>query len=262
MTLKFVICGLEHSGTTLMSDIFRQVNGLDSGFEVGVLLGDSPQNFPEIQPFYNHMIEGWKIEEDILKKICSTESFDEFYDKLRVNSNVIAAEDNNIFDKTPRYFIDIYSCYEKVKVPFIGMYKDPRSLVYSDYKRRGSSEDFTSWYENYKKPKLRYLRNVYTNSYLKWHQNEAKAESSDKAIMCVSLEDICLNTRQTLEKIFDHVDCEFNLEYLLLNNLRYENTRQPQISSRIPFEYLEGLTKEQMLLIQKDFESLDDWFYN
>lgn len=258
MTIKFIICGLEHSGTTLLSDIFRQVEGLSSGFEVGVLLGKSPKDFPNIQPFYDNMRVGWKIEPDTLKQICNTDNFADFYDKLKTNSGVIKPEIKSIFDKTPRYFTDIYGCYEKAKVPIVGLYKDPRSLVYSDYKRGGKDKDFYSWYENYKEGKLRYLNSTYNNSYLKWKNN---FNNTQNKILCISLEEICLNTRETLEKIFSCVGYKFNLDYLLLKNLRYQHTRQPQISSRIPFEYIECLTKEQKVLIQKDFAVLEDWFY-
>ena len=51
--LRFIICGPEHSGTTLISDIFRQVPGLDSGFEVGVLLADTPVSSRLLSRFMN-----------------------------------------------------------------------------------------------------------------------------------------------------------------------------------------------------------------
>ncbi|MBE9043859.1 sulfotransferase [Pleurocapsales cyanobacterium LEGE 10410] len=261
MTIKFVICGLEHSGTTLISDIFRQTNNVDSGFEIGVLLGKSPRDFPQIQPFYKHMVSGWQIESDTLKKICDTDSFSNFYAQLKLNSKAISPKVDCIFDKTPRYFLDVYKNYEKVKVPFICMYKDPRSVVYSDYKRSGKPEDFISWYENYKTPKIGYLKDVYTNSYIKWKERESQSFNNTKDIMCVSLENVCLNTRETMEKIFNHVGYEFDIKYLMLENLKYENTRQPQISSRIPFEYLNGFNKEQNALIEQDFALLEDWFY-
>lgn len=260
MALKFVICGLEHSGTTLLSDIFRQVDGLDSGFEVGVLLGKSPQDFPNIQPFYDNMPGGWKIKTDVLNKICHTDSFETFYDRLQSNSQEINPQAKYIFDKTPRYFLDLYNCYEKVKVPFIALYKDPRSLVYSDYKR-SQSDDFYTWYEKYKVPKLRYLNNIYNNSYLKWKKKQPEGLKNKQNILCFRLEDICLNSRETMETIFSHVNYQFEIKYLMLKNLRYQHTRQPQISSRIPFEYLENLEQKQINLIEKDFESLKDWFY-
>ena len=49
--LAFVICGVEHSGTTLISEIFRQVPMLDSGFETGVLLSETPSQFLQEMPF-------------------------------------------------------------------------------------------------------------------------------------------------------------------------------------------------------------------
>ena len=259
MVLKFVICGLEHSGTTLLSDIFRQAPELDSGFEVGVLLGKSPKEFPNGQPFYKNMLSGWQMTEDNLAAICNTSSFSEFYSSLEKKSQVLKSTTKNIFDKTPRYFTRIFQCYEKVKVPFIVTYKDPRSLVFSDFKRTGKGKEFTTWYEDYKKPKLRYLENIYKNSYVPLKKQHKENKSSN--IVCVSLEEICLNARQTMDSLFCHVGVEFNIEYLLLKNLRYTHTRQPEISSRIPLEYIDTFTKQQQKIIENDFSLMADWFY-
>ena len=35
MAIDFLVCGVEHSGTTLVSDLFRQIPHCESGFEVG-----------------------------------------------------------------------------------------------------------------------------------------------------------------------------------------------------------------------------------
>lgn len=259
MTLKFVICGLEHSGTTLLSDIFRQIPELDSGFEVGVLLGASPKEFPEIHPFYANMLSGWKISEDHLKAICDTESFPDFYAGLQQKSEVLSPQANDIFDKTPRYFQKIFECQEKAKVPFVATYKDPRSIVFSDFKRTGKGKAFEEWYEVYKKPKIQYLSSIYRNSYIPW--KEGLEPEKVQQILCLSLEEICLNTRETLEKIFLHVGQGFRLQYILLKNLRYHHTRVPEISSRIPFEYLDVFNTKQLALIGEDFGELKDWFY-
>ena len=259
MALIFIICGLEHSGTTLLSDIFRQVTELDSGFEVGALLGDSPKEFPNLQPFYKNMLDGWKIEEFDLSNICNTDSFSDFYFGLQKKSKVLKPATKNIFDKTPRYFLNLFDCYEKIQSPFIATYKDPRSIVFSDFKRTGKGTDFQSWYEQYKNPKLQYMKNVYQNNYLPWKEHIRRKQSSN--ILCISLEDICLNTKETMDLIFSHVGLNFKLEYLLLKDLRYSFTRQPEISSRIPFEYLEKLTKSQLRSIENDFAEFSDWFY-
>ena len=40
-----IITGLEHSGTTVLSWLLKNVNGIFSGFECGFLLGSSPAEF-------------------------------------------------------------------------------------------------------------------------------------------------------------------------------------------------------------------------
>lgn len=260
MELKFVICGLEHSGTTLVSDIFRQAQDIDSGFECGVLLGNSPKNFPELQPFYKNMLGGWEISNEDLLSSCKTDSFSDFYKKLYRMSGFYSPEVSSIFDKTPRYFQHLFACYSKVQVPFIATYKDPRSIVFSDFKRTGKNKDFDIWYEKYRKPKLSYLSSIYQKSYVPWKERSKEVDASQ--ILCVSLEDVCLKTRETLELMFAHVGLEFRLRYLLLSNLRYSHTRLPQVSSRIPFEYLESLSISQIKRIREDFSSLQDWFYH
>ncbi len=257
--IKFVICGLEHSGTTLLSDIFRQIPELDSGFEVGVLLADSPRKFKETQPFYNNMQGGWGIGRESLDNACDTDDFNEFYQRLQHASDILSKDTKHLFDKTPRYFVKIISCYKKIKVPFIIMYKDPRSLVYSDFKRAAQGTCFQEWYAEYKEAKISYLRQSYSRYLALKRTSDAELK---KDVLCVSLEEVCLNTRSTLDKIFQHVGYNLELSYLLLKDLRYPHTRTPEISSRIPFEYFEGLTRQQRTEIEKDFAEFEDWFYN
>jgi len=60
-SLGFLICGLEHSGTTMVSDLFREHPLADSGFECGVLLCNTPSEFLTFEPFCRHMYVGWGI---------------------------------------------------------------------------------------------------------------------------------------------------------------------------------------------------------
>ena len=258
MEFKFIICGLEHSGTTLVSDIFRQIEGVDSGFECGVLLGKSPRDFPNIQPFYNNTPGGWQVSAQMLEEICDTDDFFDFYKRLHKHSGFFDPQAKYIFDKTPRYFQHLFDCQEKIDVPFVVTYKDPRSIVYSDFKRVGKGAAFESWYDQYKAAKLRYLSKIYNNSYLKW---KAGGHEKTSKIKCFALEDICLDTRNTVEQMLAHAGFDFKVSYLLMKNLRYAHTRMPQISSRIPFEYIESLSKQQIAAIEKDFAALEDWFY-
>lgn len=259
MELKFVICGLEHSGTTLVSDLFRQIEEVDSGFECGVLLGDSPRDFHKIQPFYNNICAGWEVDEQALERACTSDSYIDFYQSLYQSSGFQDPKVKYLFDKTPRYFQKLFECQEKAGVPFIATFKDPRSVVYSDFKRTGQGKAFEEWYETYKAPKLQYLSKIYQNSYLRWKLNRDEVGST---IMCVAIEDICLSARETVEQMFSFVGFDFEIGYLLMKNLRYSHTRVPEISSRIPFEYLEKFETEQIKKIEDDFQSLSDWFYH
>lgn len=250
MKLRFVICGVEHSGTTLVSDLFRQVEGVDSGFEVGVLLGETPSDFRQMPPFSENIKAGWGITEADMDHICSAESFSEFYSRLGQASTIVdhSAE---LFDKTPRYLAKLDECLAKVDAPFIATYKDPRSIVASDFQRAGTP-DFDTWYHEYKEPKLGYMRTLYS-SYAK--------NVGNPRVAFASLESISVDTERTMQRVFEHVGLTFNHRFLLLKNLRYRNTYSAFIDMRAPFKYLETLSAHQAKRIHSDFSELADWFY-
>jgi len=250
---SFVICGIEHSGTTLLSDIFRQVPTIDSGFETGVLLVDSPREFRSLDPFISNIVSGWGVKDTELDMICDCDTFDEFYDRLWQQSTVVNHQKTIMFDKTPRYFSTLNSCTQKIDCPFIATYKDPRAIVASDF-RRDKAENFSVWFDSYAPRKKKYLRIIYA-------QLEQTVQGSIPNAIAVSLEAVCLDTRQTLEKMFAHVGQEFDLSYLLLKNLRYHHTKLPYISSNIPFQYLEVFNKSQIKQIEKRFEEFELFFY-
>lgn len=250
MNLKFVICGIEHSGTTLVSDLFRQVDGLDSGFEVGVLLSESPRQFRNLQPFSGNLKGGWGITDADMDEVCATDSFDEFYARLGQASTVIG-KDGDLFDKTPRYLAVLGDCMQRAGVPFIATYKDPRSIVHSDFKR-AKTDDFDAWYEDYKVKKIGYMGTLYQN-YL--------AHREHSQVTFVSLEDLSVNTAQSVNRIFDHVGVSFDYSYLLLKNLRYRNTHSNFIDMRVPFSYMDSMKKSHQTRIREDFAAFDDWFF-
>jgi len=250
---KFVICGMEHSGTTLISDLFRQVPGIDAGFEVGVLLCPSPKEFEGFDPFFTNMIGGWKLTKEELAEACHAENFDGFYARVKALSKALPPGTTDIFDKTPRYLSRLDDCMNRADVPFIASFKDPRSIVFSDF-MRSKNKDFDAWYPAYMVPKRRYLKTCYQNYQKARTRNEGK-------VAFVALESLCLDARASCERLFKHVGLEFKTEYVLLSNQRYEQTRANSISARIPFEYKENLTDGQQRRIMEDFAECGDWFY-
>ena len=251
--ISFVICGVEHSGTTLVSDLFRQTAHVDSGFEVGVLMSSSPRLFLKAWPYARNILQGWGITRDDLEYCCDTDSFEEFYSRLRGRSRVLKASTAKIFDKTPRYMAYLDSCLDKAPVPFVVMYKDPRAIVFSDFKRSGQ-QDFDRWFDNYALLKLGYLRQLYT-----YHRSRA---ARSRRVLRVSLEHLCLHPRTASEEIFSHCGEIFCLKYLLFENSEILAGRGSSISPRMPFEYLAGLTDDQAKLILRFFADLDEWFYD
>ncbi len=251
--IRFVICGPEHSGTTLVSDLFRQVPGIDAGFEVGVLLAPSPRNFPEFAVHAEITRWGWGIDAAALDSCCDTDDFAQFYDRLHAAATVLKPGTHTIFDKTPRYLSRLADCMNKVAVPFLVVFKDPRALVCSDWRKAGAPA-FSPWFEAYAPDKLNYLRTHYA-SY------SAAVASADPRVCPIRLETLCLDTRRTCERVYAVAGCAFDPAYMVLAGVRYENTRQGSICAGIPFEYTARFSKSEQFLIATTFAELDDWFY-
>jgi len=255
MSVSFVVCGLEHTGTTLLSDLFRQVPKLDSGFEVGVLLSESPSAFKDLQPFAGNMKEGWGISQQQFEHCCSQPTLDAFYQELKSQSASISQDCENLFDKTPRYLSQLSSCLERIDTPFIASYKDPRAIVHSDFKRakKAGAEDFFEWYDKYVGGKHQYVSMCY---------REHQKNKDNPRVEFIALEELALNARNSMQRLFDHVNLEFSLDYILLNGLRYKNTRSNAVSIPIAFSYLADFDKEITDRIEADFSDFSDWFYS
>lgn len=252
MSIQFVICGLEHSGTTLLSDLFRQVPGLDAGFEVGVLLAETPTDFLDLNPFAENILAGWKISQEQFEKCCAAPKHAEFYTHLKAHSEEIKPGTTQIFDKTPRYLSRLGQCLGRTDVPFIASYKDPRAIVHSDFKRAGT-EDFAEWYKTYMPKKRHYLRTCY-------REYKNAIENSDR-VAFISLEQLAMDARASMDRIFDHVGVPFSMDYMLLDGLRYKNTRSNAVSIPIAFSYLTDFDETHTSKIEKDFAEFSDWFY-
>jgi len=252
--IKFVICGIEHSGTTLISDLFRQIDGVDAGFEVGVLLCDGPRSFRAMSPFSENILKGWRLTPEEFGYCCDTDDFGEFYRRLLASSKTIASGTSTSFDKTPRYLAALDRCMEKVNVPFVVSYKDPRAIVYSDFVR-SKAASFDEWFPKYAPEKLNYMHILY-------RQYKSAVQQSKTQPCFIALEELCLNARQSCERIFNHVGYDFKLEYLVLKNLRYAHNRSTSISASIPFEYKKAFESQVQMRIREQFAAFADWFYD
>ena len=249
---NFVICGLEHTGTTLISELLRQIPGIESGFECGVLLRETPAEFVGLEPFYSNMIKGWGISEAELERCCEADTFAIFYDRLFKASKKISPSTKLMFDKTPRYLESLPSIIERCECPIIASYKDPRAIVYSDFKR-SKVVDFDEWYDGYHSGKLGYVTRCY---------DQFMAHVEHPRVTTVGLEELAMNSRETMERMFGHVGQKFELEYAIINDIQYSNVKSRTVSADIAFEYRGKLKKSNLDRIMKDFGKFAAWFYS
>jgi len=249
--LGFVICGIEHSGTTLCSDLFRQIPGVDAGFEMGVMLADSPRRFAQVDSHFQYVGNGWGLEVADIAWACDTDDFTVFYQRLQARAKFLPPDTRIIFDKTPRYLARLDTCLRRVEVPFIATYKDPRAIVHSDFVRSGAA-DFFAWFSGYTGPKRDYLRVMY-DQFLR-HQGNPR-------VLFLSLEQLCLDAGRSCRAMFAHAGQVFDPRYLVLRDLRYPNTRSESISAGIPFAYLHALTPAMIAAIAHEFAEFPAWFH-
>ncbi len=248
----FVICGLERSGTTLVSELFRQLPNVDAGFEVGVLLQPSPRDFPANQPFADNMLHDWGLTHDALRACCDTDDFITFYARLQAASTALAPGTKTIFDKTPRYLATLDSCMARINVPFIATFKDPRSTVYSDFKSSGAA-DFDRWFDAYAPDKINYMR-------LHYQQLERARRAADPRLCIVRLEDLCLQPRATCTRILAHAGYDFDFSYVAFRPGRYQLAPVGSISVGMPFAYINGLGRVRSDRVGAVFAEFAAWF--
>ena len=253
--LSFLICGLEHSGTTMASDLFREHPEVESGFECGVLLCENPSEFLSFVPFRNHMAVGWGINEDDLSYACQAQSFDLFYQRLFERSSIVQNKKPTfIFDKTPRYVTQLETVQSRLDLPAIVLIKDPRSLALSDFKRSGKKiEEIDSWYEKWKEPKRLYMGSAYQGYQYAW--------KSDRCTV-IRLEDVCFNAKATVKSMFEFAQLEFKCEYLDLRSKRFGNTSGSSVSVNSCMQFMTALPEHIQSRIKEDFSEFDRWFYD
>lgn len=253
-TLKFIVCGLEHSGTTMVSDLFREHPQVESGFECGVLLCERPRDFLTFEPFCNHMQVGWKIDQKDFSYACEASDFTLFYQRLFESSGVVKDNISSIiFDKTPRYITQLSTVQSRLNLPIIAIIKDPRSLALSDFKRsRQSTETINQWYEEWKQPKIAYMRSAYEGYKYAWN---------DPDCLVVRLEDVCFDAKNTVKTMFEFVDIKFQTEFLNLKHKRFENTSGSSINVNSCMQFMDVLPTSLQKKILRDFSEFDQWFY-
>jgi len=252
--IDFLICGLEHSGTTLATDLMRSKT-CDSGFECGVLLSESPKEFINHKPFSKNILDGWKISPDELNECCQAENFKEFYDRLYFFSKLFDSKTiTKRFDKTPRYVTALPKVHERYRVPTIVLLKDPRSITWSDFRRsKLSLEDINSWYEDWMPKKKRYMRSAYEGYQYAWN--------NPNDCLVIRLEDLCLSAKTNMQLIDEFIGVPFSHQQFLFSTKRYPHTRGNSIDISVSVSWMQAMPQEVQKQVMIDFAEFDRWFY-
>ncbi len=235
--LKFIITGLPHSGTTALSDIFRSLPRLSSGFECGFLLNNEPRDFLDPSKkyhyiYYNNLKNSWLLTDEDIEYICNCNSWQEMYLRLREKSPLIKDKGSVLFDKTPHYLLHLDKVLKKIDgVKIVVIFKDARAQFYS-YKRRDMA---IVGFNN-----LKFFSNAFAEMLLRYKEKGK--------IYLLRYEDMCLNTEQEMKKAFDFLELTFDNKYLDFTS-KYKSEYGRGIESKYVFAYKNHLTEEECNII-------------
>ncbi len=247
---SFIICGIEHSGTTLLSDLFRQVPGLGSGFEVGALLADRPSAFPTVEHF-GDFAGNWGLGPHDVDFICAAPDFPTFYRRLMERAGVLPPGTAAVFDKTPRYLVALSDCLRRVPAPFVVTTKDPRAILHSGWVRDGRPP-LMPWLDDVQPERLAYLLRLYA---------QYRRHRTDARVLFMPLERLCLAAGESCERIFAHVGQSFDPRFFVLRGIDNRATHGSSIQVGLPFAYRHDWPQAAIRTVETRFAALQDWFH-
>ncbi len=251
-TPRLVICGVEHSGTSLLADIFRQVPGLAAGWETGVLLADRPSDFVGVQPYYDEFPANWGVSDADIDWVCAAVDHGNFYQRLLRCATNLPPGTRMVFDKTPRYFIDLKACMGRALAPFVVTYKDPRAIAHSNWVRAGRPE-VMAWLDTALEEMLGYLLSLY---------EQYEFHRMDRRVLFIPLEALCLAPGQICAQAFHHAALDFDPGYLVLHGIENRATHGNTVMAGVPFAWRRDWPAEAARAVRSRFAALDGWFYD
>lgn len=239
-----IVTGLEHSGTTYLSRLITSHPKVDSGFECGVLLADSPKNFVNIQPFYDWMQAEirkghWGIED--MTQVCLAEDWEDMYRNIIQYSPIFKDKSSYILDKTPGYMPKLDQVLEKVSAPCL-VIKKGILFQYLSFKKRGLSlQQFISRY-----------------SYYMDGLSKALEKFNDR-IYLVEYEELYSNTTNNITDIFEFIDLDIGEIYLKSSvekfNLFRENIKIDPFPRNFKYDEavkkIKELTEEESTILKQ-----------
>ena len=242
--LRAVLCGYERGGTTLLSRILAEHPRLESGFESGLLLAPSPRDFlgKAYKTYNGSLIKGgWGIDQDDLEYVCSAQSWNQAYLRLRERSKVVKNKHVLLFDKTPAYMKQLDDILLKIDgVKAVVIIKQPLGVIWSWIKREKNPADVSD--DRIRSFCARYL------SYAEGYRQAVK--NHPKRILMVKFSDLCLEPEAQVRRICDHLLLDF-YPSMLNYKPKYE-VHGDRIDTSFIDQYKQGLRADQIALIERE----------
>lgn len=130
-----IVTGMEHSGTTVVSQLLNAHPRVAAGVECGLLLRE-PKEFDQSKPFWDWLLDsgwGWGLLPAQRAQLLQVATYDEAYTLLnRYKGSAHSGElreifrsSDLIFDKTPAYVYHLPAIAKKVDAPIIVTLKAP-----------------------------------------------------------------------------------------------------------------------------------------
>ncbi len=190
-----LLTGMEHSGTTYLSNLLKCHPQIAGGFEGGMLLASQPNQFPSIEPFYKWMLKKppvqWGLSQNDLNQICNSATWPEMYQKIR-SSSPLFQNNEILLDKTPAYMPVLDQVMQKLDAKCVVIFKNT-CYQYTSYKKRG----FTL--EGYIGHYMGYIKGLLT-AFNKYHQR----------ILIVNHNKLGGEKDRVLKSIIDFLGLEYN----------------------------------------------------
>ncbi len=221
-----LVCGLQHSGSTMLGELLRAAPGCESRFEAGLMAFD---NFDQHRksPFHGFLIDYWKLTPGQVEEIYAAPNIRQSYELLR---SFAGFESQRIVDKAPRCSLRLHKILSICDIPVLFTVRDPRAILYSARKHR------------------RWTLRVLADHYVSYIDGLTKARRDfDNRIRVVRYEELCRDPQKEAANLYDFLGLEWNPEFVELRDADPATRAKVQggVSTNFIHDYRKHVSKEE-----------------
>lgn len=251
--LAGIICGVPHTGTSVVLDIVRNHPKIECGNEGGLLLYKDPRKFihGHRHKQYLHFLYDWSICTVDLNYICDTDDWVVAYTRLRERSGRVKDKNSLLIDKRPIYASLLPKILEMVNVPVVVMTRDPRAVI-GGYKRR------------YRTVFNDELLKEHCEQYVHFHEKiELAKKRYPENVIIVRHEELSLNPIAVMSIIFKHFGLDFQSYFMAFSPRKQKREVHGDVITKDYIQdYTSVLSKRERKSILKNTEQYKEGRWN